>query len=542
MRSKPPDNQIRTASDILALEQGCWWDEFYAEQVRQFAKSYLKPSKGKWANQPLDFLDWQYEEIIRPIYSWRKALRGSGKDVKRFSRASIWVPKKNGKSFVISALSLYETIATGEPGALVGCYASNQLQAKIVWGEAFNFVKKNHYLSTRLKPLKSKNEIIDEKTFSKLVAMSADDSGAHGYDYSCVCFDELHCVSTDLWDALIYAGLARDESFIVSISTAGDDRESLGYRQYMYAKGLLRKENPIIDVDVYPLVYELPEDERDKWDQPESWHKANPSLKAGLIKESDFEKDVIKVQNQPSELNNFLKLRLNFWAGKDGGWINPLHWSACSRDFKEEDFYGLPCWAGMDLSKVHDNSAVVYLFEKDEEFYIIPRFFCPIKAAAIKEKREGFPYRQVAADGQLILTDGDTIDYECIRQQVVSDAKKFDIVCLGYDYNGAEHLCNQELRLQHGINCEPIVPNYESICRATMFYERMLVAGALHHNDNRLMTWNVHNTVVAKNWNEDIIPSKKSSTSKIDGVSATVYAFRQWIIDNQQSPMIILAT
>jgi len=167
-----------------------------------------------------------------------------------------------------------------------------------------------------------------------------------------------------------------------------------------------------------------------------------------------------------------------------------------------------------------------------------------MKAVASKQKKEGFNYQFCVENGELIMTDGENIDTDRIRDQILADCEKYelDVQCIGYDVWNAEQLCNKQLRLEHGFNAEPISPTYQSIGRATGFLEQLIVGGNIHHNDNTLMNWNVANCVVKRNHNEDIIPNKRDSASKIDGVSALVYSLTRWILDNDQHPILFLAS
>jgi len=532
MSNEVPQKYIRTKSDEVAIEEGMWWDESYAEHVRQFAKKFCRASQGKLANRPVDFLDWQYEEIIRPIYSWRKLTKFGGKNIKRHGRGSIWLPKKNGKSFIISILALYEFVATGEPGASVGCFAGDKKQAGIIFDETMKFVNASPQLMRRLKPLKSKGQIFDAKTNSKIEVYSAIADTKQGFNLSAVFADEMATFDRELWEAIIFSTIARDEGFICSISMAGEDRLGIGFQEFQYAKRLLDKHNPIIDTSVYPLIYELPENEAHLWDQPESWRKCNPSMAAGLLSEEDFETQVQQIKNEPSLLNNFLKSRLSIWTGKNEAWISPIDWEKCKDNYIEQDFYGQSCWCGMDLSKKDDNSAIVYLFEKDNDFYFIQRSFLPRKIASQKQRKDGFQYLDEADKGNIILTDGDVIDYERIRQQLNDDAKLFDILKIGYDTWGAEQLVNQELRLQDGFLCEPIHPTYQGIARATSYLEQCILNQRMHHNNDKMTNWEIANVVCKKDYQENIIPNKRDSTARIDIISALIYALSRWMLDH----------
>jgi phage terminase large subunit-like protein len=105
---------IRTEADERALLEGCMFDIAAAERVRKFFKKFLRHSKGQWAKQPFELLEWQWQSVVAPLFGWKR------KDgTRRFRRGYIEVPKKNGKSTLFSGFSLYLLAGDNEPGAEV---------------------------------------------------------------------------------------------------------------------------------------------------------------------------------------------------------------------------------------------------------------------------------------------------------------------------------------------------------------------------------------------------------------------------------------
>ena len=101
------DEWVRTPADHEAVAQGYYFDIQAAERVRTFFKKFLRHSKGEWAGQPFELLDWQWQDVIAPLFGWK---RPDG--TRRFRRGYIEVPKKNGKSTLLSGLSLSSWRAT----------------------------------------------------------------------------------------------------------------------------------------------------------------------------------------------------------------------------------------------------------------------------------------------------------------------------------------------------------------------------------------------------------------------------------------------
>ncbi len=102
-------NWVRTPADERAVDHGCWFNSEAAERVRTFFRKFLRHSKGQWAGRPFELLEWQWLEVVAPLFGWKRA------DGTR--RGYIEVPKKNGKSTLFSGLSLYLLVGDNEPGA-----------------------------------------------------------------------------------------------------------------------------------------------------------------------------------------------------------------------------------------------------------------------------------------------------------------------------------------------------------------------------------------------------------------------------------------
>ena len=163
------DEWIQSEADERAVRAGYWFDTASAERVREFFLRFLHHSKGAWAGQPFELLDWQWRQVIAPLFGWK---RPNG--TRRYRRGYIEVPKKNGKSTLFSGLSLYLLAGDGEPGAEIYSAAVDRDQASIVFNEAANMVEGSPQLSSRLKVVRSTKRIVFHRTRSFYRALSAD--------------------------------------------------------------------------------------------------------------------------------------------------------------------------------------------------------------------------------------------------------------------------------------------------------------------------------------------------------------------------------
>ena len=162
-------NWVRSAADEQAVTEGCYFDETAGRHVVEFFERFLLHTLGQWAGKPFELLPWQRDEIVMPLFGWRRA-----DGTRRFRKAYIEVPKKNGKSTLCGGLALYLLLADGEPRAQIYGAAADRDQAGIVFHEAANMVMSSAELQRRLQVVRSTKRIIDPTTNSFYHAISAD--------------------------------------------------------------------------------------------------------------------------------------------------------------------------------------------------------------------------------------------------------------------------------------------------------------------------------------------------------------------------------
>src|SRR5262245_35250237 len=125
---------IRCAADERAIAAGCRFDPERGQHVLEFARRFLRLYEGEYAGQPLEPLDWQIE-VTMHLFGWVRYSERWGRDIRRFTRASIWIPKKNGKSPTLAWWGLYLLVADDEHGRKVFLGAKDGAQAREIAGK-----------------------------------------------------------------------------------------------------------------------------------------------------------------------------------------------------------------------------------------------------------------------------------------------------------------------------------------------------------------------------------------------------------------------
>jgi phage terminase large subunit-like protein len=499
---------IQNEADERAVRAGHRFDIAAAERVREFFLRFLRHSKGAWAGQPFELLEWQWRQMIAPLFGWK---RPNG--TRRYRRGYIEVPKKNGKSTLFSGLSLYLLAGDGEPGAEIYSAAVDRDQASIVFNEAANMVEESPQLSSRLKVVRSTKRIVFHRTRSFYRALSADVPAKEGLNAHAVLIDELHAQKTrELWDTLRYAGASRRQPLHLSITTAGFDRHSICWEQHDYAEKV--REGLIEDLSFFTFLAAA--DPEEDWTDPDVWKRANPSF--GITIDADqFAEDCSEAQESPAKENSFRRYRLNQWTTQDVRWLSMEKWDACCG---EPSLNNRTCYAGLDLSSTTDISALVLVFPDGEKFSVLPFFWVPEEGARQRERRDRVPYQQWIRQGVIEATPGEVIDYDRIRHRINKLAEQYDIREIAIDRWNSTQLATQ----LGGDDFEVVAfgQGYASMNWPTKKLEELVLSGKLAHGGNPVLRWMASNvsieTDAADNWK----PSKKKSIERIDGIVALI--------------------
>lgn len=504
------------------MREGCWFDIAKAEHVEQFFSTFLRHSKGAFAGKMFELLPWQRDELFYPLFGWQRR-NEEGDIVRRFIKAYVEIPKKNGKSTIASGVGLYMLAGDGELGAEIFSAACDRNQANIVHREACNMVEASPELAAALKINKTTWNILYPDTRSFYRSLSSTPSTNEGLNAHCIIADELHewrgIAGRALYDALRWAFAARRNPLFFQITTSGEDMISVCREQHDYIQGILAGTN--LDTSVFGLIKAAaPED--DPWAE-ETWRKANPSLGA-TITVGSFRADALEAQKTPIAQSRFKRYRLGIWSTGDSTWLRPEDWEACRRCFTADDLEGCECYAALDLSRTQDSTSLQLVFPcQDDVVQLLSFFFFPEDRA--KELSGRVPWDLWAAQGHVKLIPGRVIEFSYIEETFAELAQRFRILGLLYD----PHLATDTTTRMENATGVPRVPFGQSatnFAAPTGEFERRVLNQTLEHNGHPVMTWQIGNAVVRVDRVGNKSPKKpqQHDERKIDGVVAGVMA------------------
>ena len=489
------------------------YDAAKADRAVRFIEN-LCHTKGKWAGKRFWLLPWQ-ERIIRDVFG---VVRADG--YRQFRTAYVEIPKKNGKSELAAAIALYLLYADNEPSAEVYGAAADRQQASIVFDVARRMVEMSPALLKRSKIMSAGKRLVNYSNAGFYQVLSAEVGTKHGLNVSGLVLDELHAQpNRNLVDVLTKgSGDARTQPFYFLITTAGTDRNSICYEYHSKASDILYGKR--IDPSFYPVIYGL--EDGDDWNDEKNWYKANPSLDQTI--QIDRVRDAYReaLQN-PAEENVFRQLRLDQWVGSSVAWIPEHVYDQGARQIDLDVLKGRDCYAGLDLSSTSDITAFVMIFPPrfdGDEYVVLPHFWLPRETLKLRVRRDHVPYDVWEKQDLFHVTEGNVVDYNFVRQTINELGQQFHILEIGVDrWNATQLITDLE---GDGFTMVPIGMGFKDMSPGMKELYKLLLEGRVNHGGNPVLRWMAGNVVAEVDAAENIKPSKKKSTEKIDGIVALI--------------------
>jgi phage terminase large subunit-like protein len=263
--------------------------------VNEFIERSCRITKGKQAGQLVKLVQWQ-KDLITDLFALQDGVR-------RYRRAYIQMARKNGKTFLLACIAVYEAVF-GELGGEVYFVAGDRMQASRAFGEIRKIVEADPELRGLFTFYKHSAEIASSGTVLRV--LSAEAGLQLGLEPSFVVFDEVAVQKHDrLWNAMSLGSGTRSQPMIVGISTPGWEKDSLAFRLYQHGKKIQAGE--VDDPTFFFRCWQPSDPEADHTD-PKVWAESNPSLGAFLHAE-DFAAAV-----GSTDENEFRRFRLGQWT------------------------------------------------------------------------------------------------------------------------------------------------------------------------------------------------------------------------------------
>lgn len=276
-----------------------------ADRVAAWVEKFVRVPKGTGARGPLVFDEWQ-RELLRGVFDEPRP------------RLALWsLPRGQGKSTMSAANGLYGLHADGVEGARVVVVATDERQARIIFGSAVRMTELSEPLAKRT--VVYQDRLVVPRTDSTFQVLPAEPSRLEGLDPSLAIIDEIGVVDRRTYEVVALASGKRESSLVVCIGTPSPDPElspMLDLVQY----GRTHPE----DRSFFLAEYAAPPD--CEIDDEEAWAIANPALDTFLYR------DALRALLPPKTRElTFRRTRLGQWVDVlDDGWLPPGAWNTCA--------------------------------------------------------------------------------------------------------------------------------------------------------------------------------------------------------------------
>lgn len=491
------------------------YDPKKARLPEQFMAEYLTHVKGPKAGQPFTLEPWE-QWFIRNLFGWVRKDDGT----RRYREGMIFVPRGNGKTTLAAAIQLYVTACDNEAGAENYCAAAEAQQARMVFDACKFMIKANPHLRERLQIFQ--HSITYDSMGTCFRPISSVPLTKHGFNVHAAVIDELHAQKDrQLVDAIRTGTGKRLQPLVIYITTSDFDRPSICNEMYDYACKV--RDGLIDDSAFLPLIYEA--DREDDWTSKKTWHKANPNLGVSVPLQY-MERECLKAQSEPEYENTFKRYHLNIKTEQAKRIVVMEEWDACNGLTPVEELEGRPCYGGLDLATRLDVNAFVLVFPDDSDlvnYDVLCRFWVPADNAVRRFKRDGVPYTGWGKDGHIEMTPGNSADHRVIRQRIVEDCDRFNVQQVGFDpFNAAKIVI--ELSEEDGVEMVQFRQGMLSMGPPTKEMLHLIHSGRFRHGGNPVLRWMASNLAAREDHAQNIMPDRKKSSEKIDGIVALVMA------------------
>jgi len=493
------------------------FDEDAAETVCEFIE-HFRHIKGKWARagQYIRLEPWQ-SFIVCSVFGWKRRSDGA----RRFRISYTEVARKNAKSTTTSGIGNYLVAADNEEGAHVVSAATTRDQARIVFSDSQAMARKEPDFLRAFGIEVTAHAISQLSTSSKYEAISAEDHSLDGLNIHAALIDELHAHrDRGVWDVLETATGSRFQPLIWAITTAGTNRAGVCYDQHLHVTDILS--GTVEDDSYFGIIYTIDEGD-DPFDET-SWQKANPNWGVSVLPEN-FRSTAARARSMPSMQTAFLTKHLCVWANAGVGWLPAGAWDKLARPaLTLDELAGNPCYVGIDLASRSDLAAVALLFPPHgtrRKWALFAKFYLPSETV---ERAENTHYQGWERTGRLTATEGAATDCDAILDDLLETCGRFEVREVASDPWKNLPLMNA---LQNRGVTVPKVDVRQTLAvmsPAMKEFEALVVSGAIEHDGDPVLAWNVANTVALQKPGENIYPSKDSPERKIDGVLAALMA------------------
>lgn len=384
-----------------------------------------------------------------------------GTDSRVVKEALIFVPRKSGKTLLLSSFAWALGLLSRKSGSKIYVMAASLKQAMETFDNWRYNVENVLYpnrkaanadgwrvLDNNMEHSVSIDELAGGSLDMQALAYSPD--RLDSFNCNIAIADEIHAYKDPRpYNRLKEATKAYVNKLVVAITTAGDDPTSFCAQRLRYCKGIL--DGSYKDDQYFVFICKADQDENGDVDylDPLEHEKANPNYGV-TIKAEDMMQAALQAQNDPQQRKEFLTRSLNIFVSSMRAYFNLDEFVKSNRtaeeklgiraewplDQKLDKLASLPIqwYGGADLSKLHDLTAAALHGQYRDIDIVIPHCWFPIVAATKKADEDNIPLFGWQDDGWLTMCNTPTVNHSDVVNWFVAMRKRgFKIKQVGHD-------------------------------------------------------------------------------------------------------------
>jgi phage terminase large subunit-like protein len=492
--------------------------------------SLFKHTKGKFKGVNFKPMPWQSF-----FWAYMFGIKYRDTELRVVQEVLLSMAKKGGKSEMAGATAVLMTFFDNEPGAESYSAANSSDQALFSWNAGKVIVQQlmqDHpdHFGQNIKIYDSFNNrtIKDLSTDSFFKAISAETRTLDGVNPHCAIVDEFHESRTDDIPKNLKSGMVgREQPILMFVTTRGFIINGELRKLENKHIGLLK--NRFTDDSSMSMIFSFdPKDEaklKKYWGKPINdidktfWTKSNPGLGVAPTQKGieTMYTDAIN-EGQSAQVNVMVK-NFNIWVRQSKTWLSIEYWNKCRKKIDISKLKGRECYGAYDLSHRWDLTAVGLLFppvESEKDFLFHCKYYCPEEGIKFRANRDKVPYTEWVADGLLIATPGNVIDYDYIREDIMRMHEDFEVMSWQYDPMFATEISTK--LSESGLNVESFRQTVVTYNEPILKLEELILKSRLNTGSDVILDWMFENIAINQNRSGLKMFDKDKSQEKIDGM------------------------
>ena len=325
-------------------------------------------------------------------------------------------------------------------------------------------------------------------------------------------------IREDVIGALEQGASKNDDYLIIAVSSEGTVRNGPGDTIKMELSDILKGNyyNPHVSIFWYKL------DNVEEVADPSMWMKANPNIGITVSYEV-YQLEVERAEKAPSNRNDILAKR--FGIATEG--FTYFFTYEETLPHRRNDFRGMPCALGIDLSRGDDFCAFTFVFPLPDRAFGI-KTLCFITEDTLYRLPPAMrvKYDEFIKEGTLIVMNGITLDmdnvYDHVDDHIINN--DYDVRCVGYDPYNAKTFIERWERENSPYGVVKVIQGAktESVPLGEL---KKLAENRMLLFDEMIMMFTMGNCIAMEDTNGNRKLYKSRQDQKIDSVAAMMDAY-----------------